>query len=85
MAQTLAAYGEEETALVIWRYLLSVRGYNSEITGIQVLEDVAQALTFKVAEELVREQLETEPAPPPFQQRRLEGLLAWLASSPARA
>ncbi|RKN46722.1 hypothetical protein D7294_00385 [Streptomyces hoynatensis] len=83
-AQNLAAYGEEESALEIWRFLLSVRGRESESSGIVLLEDVAQATSFEVAEELVREQLTAEPAPGPFRRRRLERLLAWLGTSPVR-
>jgi hypothetical protein len=84
MARALVSCGEEEFAQVIWRHLLSVRGYSSESTGIQLLEDVVQALTPEIAAELVREQLESDPAPTPFQRRRLEALLAWLADSVGR-
>ncbi|MEV4110086.1 NACHT domain-containing protein [Nonomuraea sp. NPDC049695] len=84
MAQTLAAYSEKEAALTIWRHLLGVRGRNSESFGISILEDLAQALTFEVAKELVQEQLQADPMPTPFQRSRLEGMLAWLSSSPAR-
>ncbi|GAA0998520.1 hypothetical protein GCM10009555_097920 [Acrocarpospora macrocephala] len=84
MAQVLASYGAEEAALVVWRHLMSVRGRGSESFGIALLEDVAQALTHKVAIQLVHEQLQADPAPTPFHRRRLERMLAWLAGPPAR-
>jgi hypothetical protein len=84
IAQRLASYGEEEAALSVWRYLLSVRGRYSDSSGIELLEDIAQALTFDIAKELVQEQLQAESPPMPFQRCRLKRMLAWLASSPAR-
>ncbi|TDU05614.1 NACHT domain-containing protein [Streptomyces sp. 846.5] len=83
MAQTLAACGEEETALVIWRHLLSIRGRASDGSGIQILEDIAQALGHTAAADLIQEQLNARQELPPFHRRRLGRLLSWLDSSPA--
>ncbi|MFC4008438.1 NACHT domain-containing protein [Nonomuraea purpurea] len=83
LAKALAAIGEAEMATTIWRYVLSVRGRGSDGFGIELLEDIGQALTFTVAKQLVEEQLAGEPTP--HQRRRLERMLAWLATSPVRA
>ncbi|MEU6724779.1 hypothetical protein ABZ917_13815 [Nonomuraea wenchangensis] len=83
LAKMLAAIGEAELATTTWRHLLSVRGRGSDGFGIELLEDIGQALTFTVAKQLVEEQLAGKPTP--YQRRRLERMLAWLAASPVRA
>ncbi|MFC5823038.1 hypothetical protein [Nonomuraea insulae] len=84
MAQVLIASGEDDAALAVWRHLLSVRGRESDSTVISLLEDIAQALTYKGAMELVREALESGPKQAAQQRRRLERMVSWLASSPVR-
>ncbi|WP_433364369.1 NACHT domain-containing protein [Streptosporangium sp. CA-115845] len=84
MAQILAASGEDDAARAVWRHLLSVRGRASDNIVVKLLEDIAQVLTYKGVMELVREALESGPKQAAHQRRRLERMMSWLASSPAR-
>jgi hypothetical protein len=80
--QSFAALGLDDLALANWRYLLSIRGRSSDGSGLELLEDIAQAFGHAKAAQLLDEQLATNP--PPFQRRQLERLTTWLTCSPSR-
>ncbi|WP_052847589.1 NACHT domain-containing protein [Streptomyces avicenniae] len=87
-AQVFAEHGQVAAALEIWRHVLRlvVTETTSEAFGMQVLEDIAELLTFVTAERLVREvSEEVGSSLSTFHRRRFTAMLGWLAGGPSLA